>query len=96
LARCAGFGGELLSLLRDAFVPVHSAEESIDLDHFVAAVEKLGRAPSTQDPHEEHLKPAVHGVAMTHTPVETIDVVGDDLWDAVLVTRPARCWCIHL
>ena len=52
-----------------------------------------------EDPHEQHLDAAIHGVAVAHTPIEAGDVVGCNLRDAMLVPSPAsfrRFWHRHV
>jgi len=93
-ARDAGLRAEILSFLRDAATPVHAPKEPVDVDHLVAALEQLRRPPLAEDPHDQHLQTTIHGVAVTHAPVETGNVVGCDLRDSVLVPSPGGSRCL--
>ena len=61
----------------------------------VAAVEKLCRAPLSEDAHDLHLQAAIHRVAVPHAPMEAFEVVRDDLGNPVLVSGEAGGFGTH-
>jgi hypothetical protein len=75
LAGSVGLRAEFVRFLREPTAPVHAPKEPVDLDHLVAAFEQLCCPPLAEDPHDQHLHAAIHGVAVPHAPVEAGDVV---------------------